>query len=325
MPGILHVLNGHATQHKLEPSGVPGAFTVWADVLHDGPVPNLPPDELRRVRARHHEPYEAEPADGPAPDLGEWDAALDRYGDYEELVFWFEHDLFDQLILIRHLHWLSQIPPRDTRFSLICIGEYPGRPNFAGLGELSPPELAGLFPARQAITEEQIELGSAAWDLFRAPDPTALQEWIGVADTSALPYLSGAVHRHFEDFPAASNGLSRSERQILRAIAQGSRTPGEIFVATQKMEERIFMGDLTFWGIVRRLAAAAQPLVTIHARDITRMPIHDGAVELTDDGHAVLSEKADHIALNGIDRWMGGAHLTTERYWRWSGSRLRLS
>ena len=324
MPGILNVLNGGATLQGLEPSGVPGAFTVWADVLYEGPVPNVPEDEFRRVRAKHHEGYVPEPGQ-PAPDLGEWDAALDRYGDYEELVFWFEHDLFDQLILIRHLHWISHLPRTDTRFSLICIGEYPGRPNFAGLGELTPPELAVLFPERQAITEDQIELGSAAWDLFRAPDPTSLPGWLESADTAALPFLSGALRRYFEDFPAASNGLSRSERQILRAINEGARTPVEIFLATQKMEERIFMGDCTFWDNVRRLASAAHPLVTIHATDITRMPIHDGRVELTDDGRVVLSEKADHIELSGIDRWMGGAHLTTDHYWRWDGSRLRLS
>ena len=38
----------------------------------------------------------------------EKDAALESYGDYDEVVFWFEHDLYDQLLLIRHLCWLSR-------------------------------------------------------------------------------------------------------------------------------------------------------------------------------------------------------------------------
>ena len=50
---MLHVLNGHATREKLAPSGVPGDFTVWADVLHEGPVPDVEASELRRIRAGH--------------------------------------------------------------------------------------------------------------------------------------------------------------------------------------------------------------------------------------------------------------------------------
>lgn len=296
---------------------------MWADVLHDGPVPDLPPDELRAVRAQHLSTYIGEPAAEILRDLQRWDAALERFGEHDEVVFWFEHDLFDQLILIRHLHWLSGIERSNTRFSLICIGEFPGRPNFAGLGELSPSELASLFPQRQAITQQQIDLGRRAWDLFRAPDPTALSEWIGREDTSPLPFLDGAFRRHLDDFPSTSNGLSRSESQILRALTGGHRTPGDIFVVTQRMEERVFMGDATFWAIVRPMASVPNPLVTIDHADTSRMPIHDGRVELTPAGEDVLSGKADHVSLNGIDRWMGGAHLTTERHWRfgvWSYS-----
>ena len=38
---------------------------------------------------------------------------------------------------------------------------------------------------------------------------------------------------------------------------------------------------------------------------------------LTADGEAVLNGTADHIALNGIDRWLGGVHVTTASPWRW--------
>jgi len=317
----LHVLNGDATREKLELAGIPGVLTVWADVLHDGPVPNLPPSELRRVRAQHLEPYVARTADDMVSRADAWDAALDRYGDYDELVFWFEHDLFDQLILIRHLHWLSQIPHASARFSLICIGAYPGRPNFAGLGELAPSELAGLFPLRRPITWQQIVLGTTAWDLFRAAEPTALLEWLDHADLSALPYLDGALRRHLDDFPSTMNGLSRSESQILKAVVEGQSTAVDIFVATQRMEERVFMGDLTFWSIIRRLAGARTPLVSVDG-DTPQLPFTGVRVEITRAGREVLAGEKDHVELNGIDRWMGGAHLTTARHWRWDGELL---
>ena len=39
---------------------------------------------------------------------------------------------------------------------------------------------------------------------------------------------------------------------------------------------------------------------------------------LTDAGPRVLAGDADHVALNGIDRWIGGVHLPgREVPWRW--------
>jgi hypothetical protein len=34
----------------------------------------------------------------------------------------------------------------------------------------------------------------------------------------------------------------------------------------------------------------------------------------------VLSAKADHVTLNGIDRWIGGVHLTPSNLWHWDPS-----
>ena len=323
MPSLLHVLNGDATREKLERADVPGDIIVWADVLHDGPVPGgFSAEEFRRVRARHLASY---------PDLGiseeealrrlqERDAGLERYPAYDEVVFWFEHDLYDQLILIRHLHWLAhQTRGARTRFSLICIGEYPGVPHFSGLGPLQPSQLASLVDTRTLISEGEIALGQRAWDVFTGADPLAL-DGFRRGDTRALPFLEGALRRHLEDFPGTNDGLSRSERQVLRAIGGEAHTAGAIFRATQGMEERILMGDLTFWGVLRRLAGAPHALVELSPSG-NNAPMVDRGVRITDTGRDVLAGRADHVVLNGIDRWMGGVHLTDGRY-RWDGTRL---
>ncbi|MGH7555316.1 MAG: RNA polymerase sigma factor, partial [Longimicrobiales bacterium] len=52
-PRLLHVLNGDSTRYSLEKSDVPGTFTVWADVLHDGPTPgDVSDEEWYGVRSR---------------------------------------------------------------------------------------------------------------------------------------------------------------------------------------------------------------------------------------------------------------------------------
>ncbi len=67
---------------------------------------------------------------------GEWDAKLAAFADYDEVVLWFEHDLFDQLLLVRHLDWFSRRDLGRTALSLICVGEFPGFEPFHGLGQL---------------------------------------------------------------------------------------------------------------------------------------------------------------------------------------------
>lgn len=54
MNDFLHVANGTSTTMTIEAARIPGAVSIWADPLHDGPVPgNLTDDALLDVRARH--------------------------------------------------------------------------------------------------------------------------------------------------------------------------------------------------------------------------------------------------------------------------------
>jgi hypothetical protein len=44
---FLHVANGTSTTMTIEAARIPGAVSIWADPLHDGPVPGgLSDDEL---------------------------------------------------------------------------------------------------------------------------------------------------------------------------------------------------------------------------------------------------------------------------------------
>jgi hypothetical protein len=329
---ILHVTNGDCARVLMERSGIPGTFLAWPDVLHEGPTPLVTGEAWLAARSGHvgaDDPSDPEVARF-IREYREGDAVLESCAQFDEVVFWFEHDLFDQLLLIRHLWWLRE--KTGPRFSLICGDEY--------LGLLRPEEFPPMFDRRETITREQIRLGTRAWEAFCGPDPAAL---VPFADTDhvELPYLRAAIRRQLEEFPSAGNGLARSERQILQVLSEGMRTPDETFVETAKLEESIFMGDLSFWNIVRRLTESPRPLVAARVEPREgRLP--SGTLALTADGAAVLAGRADQVALNGVDRWMGGVHLkggsrtaptpagsgtapTSGRLWRWTGSTLSLS
>jgi hypothetical protein len=297
---MLHITNGDSTRIGLERSGLPGRIQPWRDVLHDGPAPSqLPVERFRRIRSEF---IGSGGAFGSVADIergyAEEDAAVTSWDGRTEMVLWFEHDLYDQLLLIRLLSMLPRNP--GGRVSLVCSDTC--------LGPLQPNQFPALLDQRRPITPEQIALGTRAWHAFGADTPDPLVA-VASSDTSALPYLAGALRRLIEEYPSDVNGLARSEHQILQAVADGARTGSEAFAACARMEDAVFMGDSTFRGIAERLAGGSSPLLTI-GRDMS------GPVAMTSAGRAVLAGRADAIALNGIDRWLGGVHLTPGSLWR---------
>src|SRR6516164_10579857 len=49
MPEALHISNGDATD--VPGTGLARRVVYWRDILHEGPVPDVAPAELRRIRA----------------------------------------------------------------------------------------------------------------------------------------------------------------------------------------------------------------------------------------------------------------------------------
>lgn len=299
---MLHITNGTAV--SLDKTGLPGTVIYWNDVLHEGPVPaGMSLDELSRLRERFLATY----YDLPPSDVSfaARDAAIHAAREQDEVVLWFEHDLYDQLQLLQILDCFASAIARPAKLSLINIDRY--------LGALTPVELEPLFESRQPVSEDQLKMAAAAWKAFRAPEPTALDPLLRASRT-ALPFLPGALRRHLEQFPALQNGISRTERQILELLDSGLHKFGELFRADREREERIFMGDTTFRCHLRGLAKPRRALISES----------DGCYDLTDFGRAVLNAGEDHVKVNGINRWLGGVHLREGPIWRWDATHSRL-
>ena len=327
-PRLLHVLNGDSVRMTLEHSDLPGAFAPYADILHEGPVPRATDTPAwRETRAR----FIAEAGYGTYAEAlrtyERWDASLAAYADYDEVVLWFEHDLFDQLLLVRHLDWFSRRDLGTTTLSLICIGEFPGFDDFHGLGELDADQLASLLGTRQRVSAPQLALGRRAWQAFTASDPSELVT-IAREPTTELPFLAGALERFLEEYPAEGSGLPRTERHILELLARAARSPHDLFRAQQGCEERVFMGDSTFWHRLRTLAAGPTPLVRLEVESMAGPELPSGMAHITDAGREVLAGRADWIRLAGFDRWLGGNHLIAtlggDVAWRWNPKQRRL-
>jgi hypothetical protein len=311
---LLHITNGATAASVIRAAGVPGAVLAWNDVLHDGPVPgDVSFNQLRAIRARFFSDSGWRTPDEALREFTERDRALERSLSHDEVVLWFEHDLYDQLQLVQLLDWFATCEIGATRLTLVCDAEY--------LGPSTPERLAERFPLRTTVTDDQFECARLAWRAFRSDDPRAIENHLS-EDLEALPFVNGALRRHLEQFPSTANGLSRAEHQAHDVLADGPRPFGSLFADTQQREDPVYLGDASFAAYLTALNHCTQPLIVAAPgqRVTSSVARAESAVplELTDLGRAVLAGSADHIALNGIDRWLGGVRLTgPESTWRW--------
>jgi hypothetical protein len=328
---FLHVANGTCTTRTIEAGGIPGVGSLWADPLHEGPVPaGVSDDELLDVRRRYLAASAAPaggvwagapPARDPGNDMKEWRATIARHESYEELVLWFEHDLFDQLNLIQALTWIRAHLPRAKPVSLVCIGSYPGRPDFKGLGELAPEELVPLLDARQRAGREQYDLAERAWLAFRASAPRPL-DTLRQGDTSALPFLAPAIGRLLQEYPWTRDGLSRTERRLLELADRGGIALSTALPRMHDGETAYYVTDASLAAMAESLSRTNPALLTLDPSTVKDGDVLPGRATLTDAGRSVLSGDLDRVAACGIDKWLGGVHLQDgARVWRWDDTR----
>jgi hypothetical protein len=330
---MLHLHNGDSAADSARQTSLPGEHVAWRESLITGPTPSgLSDGEWLDVRSRHlAEAYGVDPSQC-RNDLLNQQQILESFADHEEVILWFEHDLFCQLHLLYLLDWFSRHDLAQTKLSLICIGAFPGKENFRGLGELSPTELASLFPKRLQVTGAQRSLATSAWQAYCSPDPTHLQTFLQT-DSSPLPYLAAAFRAHLERFPSTTNGLGRIEDRALRLIQSGADRFGSLFAKFSETEGIYGFGDAQLWTTLRRIATVKHPLLTITnsagedvaQQALTPAVVQDASLELTTTGEAVLNGDADFVAGNGIDQWLGGVHLQEQNHsWRWDKHAARL-
>ncbi|MGQ0543768.1 MAG: DUF1835 domain-containing protein [Betaproteobacteria bacterium] len=187
-----HVTNGDSAGSALEGAGFRDPILPWRDVLHEGPVrTGLSLEQLSEERAH----FIAEAGWGPLAQVREGfrerDRTLRETASHDEVVLWFEHDLYDQLQLIQVLDRSAEKP--HPRLTMICEAEY--------VGTMRPARVRELYPSRRPVTRGQFREACEAWKAFTAADPRGMLP----AAQGELPFLRAALRRQFEEYPWTSS------------------------------------------------------------------------------------------------------------------------
>jgi hypothetical protein len=294
-------------------AGVPGERLVWRDILVEGPVTaGEPTAEFLAARAAWLAGRLGIDATAYQRTVREQAAGLAASREHDEVVLWFEQDLFCAVNLWTLLDWFAR-HAADRRLSLV----YPGTDEVKGLGAMTPARLAGLFADRRPVTEAMRRLGQQAWHAFAGADPLASAPLIE-QDTGELPFVRRAFRCHWGRFPSVSNGLNEVETAALAVLRRGPRRFGDLFreVGTHPRVRRHGMGDVQFAACVRGLGR----LIDVAGHDVTTAEL-----EITQRGRDVAAGDLDWLDLTALETWLGGVHLRPGGpLWRWDGTRGRL-
>ncbi|PSR55146.1 hypothetical protein AHMF7605_17355 [Adhaeribacter arboris] len=305
---MLHILNGDGMAEPFKQAAIPADdCIVWREILSEGPIVDQD-STVEFWQARQHyitQTYQEAPTTYVLKVTTEV-KHLDTYSQHNEVVLWFEHDLLCQINLLYLLHWFAQHNLNKTSLSLVCIGSHPEKPDFKGLGELSPEQLAALFPQRQVLTPADLALGDRGWKAYAAPTPEPLIYFLQKEDFTRLPLLPIALHAHLTRFPSVQNGLNAIEQLLLEIIATNQLTTTELFEKFWQRTSLFGLGD----------AQIVNYLVELEQAELIQI---QETISITDLGNKTLRSECDYVQLHPVNRWLGGVHLQPGiPYWRWN-------
>ncbi len=292
---MIHIHNGDVVAELALQAGLPGEQVAFREALANGPVPSDVDLEMRAqflaagydlklLRVRHG--------------LQQLEETLGAAMKEDEVVLWFEHDLFCLINLVSLLVRFAT----HRRLTLIWNPQ-----------PLSQAELVPLFESRSAVTPSMIKAAARVWDAYRSNDATGLNRFTKRANPD-FPFLREGLRLHASRFPSLRNGLGGMEQRLLEIIAGGVNEFRFIFERFSVDVPRFGFGDGDVMRTLRRLASGSTPLLSIVEQPASPVRV---AFTLTPVARKVLADEADYVELNPPTGWLGGVDLAHENWWRW--------
>lgn len=315
-----HILSGGSTEGTFRHTGIEGDHIAWREDLMTGATPRgLSRDEWLTVRSEQLSSAFGLDSAACRAELAGQERKLAKSLAADEIFLWFEYDLFCQINLVYLLDWYQIRSGSSVRLMIPPFEAIVEQ----GLGTLEPDQLMHLFENRQETSASLKSLGIETWAAYSSADPRDLVKLLQT-DISALPFLQRSLRSHLSRFPSTENGLGRVEGRALALIASGKNTFRALFPEFADKDGAFGYGDAHLFIVLRQLVNCQEPLLISNVADLGAMRDNDfldTSYQLTSTGADVLAGNKDEIRLNGIDRWLGGVHLTSNNCWRWDESR----
>ncbi|MEL7001929.1 MAG: hypothetical protein AAFN93_04245 [Bacteroidota bacterium] len=301
MSELLHVLNGDSSKGLFEKTSLKGDVMLWREMLSEGKSDAIVASDLFWNNRRSHLQNEMDVS------KDEYDKgvvvefnALKKATQYDEVILWFEYDLFCQINILATLSYLQQLSDYN-KVSLVCVGKFPWSERLLGLGELEPNSFQGLFEERKELTKEDISYAHNLWKVYSSVDHNSLKELLKNCPSS-FEYLPQAILGHLERFPQKEHGLNAIEYSVLRQIEkQSGKVTKNNLIRDFLIGDQVYgVGDWIFEGYLQKIS----PLYEVN----------NDVFKVSSLGNKIL-EGQESFAAHRQDYYFGGCHIKSF-YWR---------
>src|SRR5438067_5613068 len=248
---MLHIHNGDSVATTARRANLPGRHLPFRESLIAGPVAAaLPAHDWIESRARFLAESYDENLLRVRNDLLNQEKTLDAARHEDEVILWFEHDLF---CLIHFIYLLRRLT--KSRHLTMIWSPSP-------LGAADESELLDFYNSRGAVPQPMLRAAAEAWGAYTSADAMVLNQFLG-SSAGEFAFLNDGFRLHASRFPSVRNGLGEVEKRALEGIAAGAHDFVALFTRFDQSPPRFGFGDGEFLRHLRRMATCAVPMITI--------------------------------------------------------------
>ncbi len=244
---ILHITNGDSTTNYLKKLNFQGDFITWREILCEGKTStDVGSEHFWKSRFDFlKQSYKVTKKQFIDLTLKEY-RNLCNHKSQEEIVLWFEYDLFCQINMIAVICWLKRYR-KGRKISLVCSGEVKGSNKLLGLAELTEKQLKTQYQNKTELTIDDIEYADYVWQLYCSDNPIKLQNVYQYQQNTTFKYLIDSLLVHLQRFPSIGNGLNNVENSILDITVNSAlNSQDELIRKLLQQENQYGFGDLQY-------------------------------------------------------------------------------
>ena len=213
--GVLHIVNGDSLAEQMQELNLPGELVIWRELLCEGPTLQEINSDFFKLRKKFlKKTYNISAENYEERFIAEI-KRLKSFNNYDEVVLWFEFDLFCHINMLATINLLAQ-KEKSRPITLVCSRKLKGEKEFKSLSQLSLKELKNHYDNRIHLNSDDIEIASLIWELYCGNNPLKLKPQIKVQTN--FEYLSSCIRAHIERFPNSISGINTLEKNILKLI-----------------------------------------------------------------------------------------------------------
>jgi hypothetical protein len=214
MDNKLHISNGASLTNRLQDLEINDPILSWEEMFCEGPTTyNIITRELFKLRRDYlSKTYDLE------INLKAYNqeiSKLNNFEQYDEIILWFEYDLFCHINLLAVINLLEQLKIKKPLY-LVCSGRLKGEADLKALAELSDSQLKKHYKNKVLLSQKDIELAKTLWGIYCGKDHNLFKSFI--VKKSSFEYLGNCLKAHLMRFPDSKTGLGTLENNILMIL-----------------------------------------------------------------------------------------------------------